>query len=79
MKYVYIWEHDFENFLKQNRDAYDYVHSLNLQERLDTQKSFFGGRTNAVKMYYQVKESEKITILIVALFTPRSTSMADIP
>nr|XP_034322695.1 uncharacterized protein LOC117688648 [Crassostrea gigas] len=52
MKYVYIWEHDFENFLKQNQDASDYVHSLNLQERLDPRKSFFGGRTNAVKMYY---------------------------
>lgn len=63
MKYVYIWEHDFENLLKQNQGASDYVHSLNLQERLDPRKSFFGGRTNAVKMYYQVKEGEKIHYL----------------
>uniref|UniRef100_A0A8W8NZD7 MH2 domain-containing protein n=1 Tax=Magallana gigas TaxID=29159 RepID=A0A8W8NZD7_MAGGI len=29
-----------KNLLKQNQDASDYVHSLNLQERLDPRKSF---------------------------------------
>lgn len=44
--YVCIWEHDWVK--------------LDIQDRLDPRESFFGGRTNAAKLYYQVAEEEKI-------------------
>ena len=37
-----------------------FICTLDLQDRLDPRDSFFGGRTNAVKLHYKAKEDEKI-------------------
>lgn len=60
MKYACIWEHEFNRLLQNNEKARVFVQNLDLQQRLDPRDSFFGGRTNAVKLKHHVQEGEKI-------------------
>jgi hypothetical protein len=55
-KYVGIWEHEFADLVKTNANVSDYVRGLDLQERLEPRHAFFGGRTNASRLHYEVKE-----------------------
>lgn len=57
---IVVWEHQFQNQLDKNPELQQFVSKLDLQERLDPRDSFFGGRTNAVKLHYTAKEDEKI-------------------
>lgn len=55
-RYVCIWEHEFRDQLKTNREMSEYVSKLDITERLNPRDSFFGGRTNAIKLYHEVTE-----------------------
>ncbi|XP_062621649.1 uncharacterized protein LOC134283217 [Saccostrea cucullata] len=57
---VSIWEHDFLKQLKTNKVLKEYVANLDIQDRLNPRESFFGGRTNAIKLHYKAKDDEKI-------------------
>ena len=59
-KVVTIWEHQFHHQTETDEEMKDFVSRLDIQERLDPRSSFFGGRTNAVKMHYKVKDGETI-------------------
>ena len=54
------WEHEFKNEMIQNTDIREFVNQLDVQDRLDPRNSFFGGRTNAMKLHYQVNNGETI-------------------
>lgn len=57
---VIVWEHQFENQLRDNVALKTFISNLDLQDRLDPRHSFFGGRTNAVKLHYKATEEERI-------------------
>ena len=57
---VIIWEHQFRYQLDKNTALQQFVSTLDLQDRLDPRDSFFGGRTNAVKLHYKAMEGETI-------------------
>ncbi|KAK3107691.1 hypothetical protein FSP39_020035 [Pinctada imbricata] len=59
-KLVIIWEHQFKFQLEKNAALQQFVATLDLQDRLDPRDSFFGGRTNAIKLHYQATEDETI-------------------
>lgn len=59
-KLVIVWEHQFKFQLEKNAALQQFVSTLDLQERLDPRKSFFGGRTNAIKLHYKAAEDETI-------------------
>ncbi|XP_046583695.1 uncharacterized protein LOC124290898 [Haliotis rubra] len=59
-KVVAIWEHEFHQQLKDKPDMKVFVSTLDIQDRLEPQDSFFGGRTNASTLHYKVEESEEI-------------------
>ena len=52
-KVVTIWEHEFSNLDLGEMD-------FDIQTRLNLRDSFFGGRTNATKLYYEAGEEEQI-------------------
>lgn len=60
MKYIEIWEHGFNYLLQNDPEVRQYTDSLDIQERLNPRDSFFGGKTNAIKLRYDVKEKERI-------------------
>lgn len=79
MNYVQIWEHEFHSLLKFHDEAAQYVKSLDLQARLDPMDSFFGGRTNATKLYYKGREGEKIHYLDFCSLYPSVNKYAEYP
>ncbi|XP_046582182.1 uncharacterized protein LOC124289622 [Haliotis rubra] len=57
---VTLWEHEFTEKVRSMPELKNFVEKLDLQERLDVRDSFFGGRTNAIKLYYEASEDEEI-------------------
>ena len=60
IKVVTKWDHEFRRQLKNDPELVAFVETLDLEERLEPRDAFFGGRTNAVKMYRKAEEGEKI-------------------
>lgn len=48
-----MWEHDFQKEKKVNSQLQDFLKQHELQDRLEPRDAFFGGRTNAVQLYYE--------------------------
>lgn len=42
--------------MQENKEVSDFVTSLDIHERLNLRDAFFGGRTNAVKLYKKVED-----------------------
>lgn len=59
-KLVIVWEHEFMKQITRSEPLQIYLSRLDIQERLNPRESFFGGRTNAVKLHCKVENSEKI-------------------
>ncbi|CAC5412403.1 unnamed protein product [Mytilus coruscus] len=55
-EYVSVWEHEFMEQLEQDEKIRAYVSSIEVTDRLDPRDSFFGGRTNDIKLYHEITE-----------------------
>lgn len=47
------WEHEFIKEKKENSELEVFLRTHQLQDRLNPRDAFFGGRTNAVKLYHE--------------------------
>lgn len=50
---VEIWEHEFAKLKKEDTDLQKFLKSHQVQDRLNPRNAFFGGRTNAVKLFHE--------------------------
>ena len=59
---VEIWECQWEKLKREREDVCAFVDALNLSTPLNPRDAFFGGRTNALRLYHKVDETrgEKI-------------------
>jgi hypothetical protein len=57
---ISIWEHEFYAALESNPEMKDFCKNLDLQDHLNPRDAFFGGRTNATRLYHEVEGDEKI-------------------
>ena len=55
-----MWECAWKQLKQQNLDILPFLKQLDLTNRLRPRDAFFGGRTNAVQLYYQVQPGEQI-------------------
>ena len=55
-RYVCIWEHEYLQNMTLEEGMKDYITSLDVMDRLNPRDSFFGGRTNAIKLYHEVEK-----------------------
>ncbi|CAC5421904.1 unnamed protein product [Mytilus coruscus] len=55
-EYVSIWECEFHQQLARDDQMKEYVSTLDVTDRLNIRDSFFGGRTNAIKLYQECTE-----------------------
>lgn len=55
-----IWEHEWNDMLKNNEDLKRFLADSNLPTPLNPRDAFFGGRTNATCLYYKPKQGEQI-------------------
>lgn len=49
------WDHTFQDRKKENPELKKFVSDHDLQDRLNPRDAFYGGRTNAVKLFYEGK------------------------
>lgn len=57
---VEVWECDIMKELEQDEDMKRYFEDYDLVDPLEPRHAFFGGRTNAAKLFHECKEGEKI-------------------
>ena len=57
---VEMWGCEWDQYKKENPDCAAFVAGLNITERLNPRDAFFGGRTNAAKLYHAVSNTEQI-------------------
>ena len=57
---IVMWECAWKQLKRQNLNIQPFLDQLTLTERLNPRDAFFGGRTNAVQLYYHVKDDEQI-------------------
>lgn len=48
---IELWEHEFKKM--KTGEAAEFLKTHHLEERLIPREAFFGGRTNAVQLYYE--------------------------
>ena len=54
------WDHDFEVDKKTNPTLIEFLKTFNLSDPLNPRDSFFGGRTNGVRLHCVAEEGEQI-------------------
>ena len=57
---VQIWGCEWRKQKQENPECLTYVNDLSFTERLNPRDAFFGGRTNAAKLYHKIKPTQKI-------------------
>ena len=67
---VEMWECDYDKDLKTNMTMKAFIDTIKIASPLDPRQAFFGGRTNAVKLYHEVEEGEKIKYYDVCSLYP---------
>jgi very-short-patch-repair endonuclease len=71
-KIIEKWECDWENDIKNNIDLLNFIddNRFILQQLINPRNALFGGRTNAVKLYFRCKEGEFIRYVDVTSLYP---------
>ena len=59
-EFIELWEHDFDRECVENEDLKKFLKAYEFCESLDPRACLFGGRTNALILYYLCKPHEKI-------------------
>ncbi|XP_068742053.1 uncharacterized protein [Montipora capricornis] len=57
---VEMWECQWNNLKKSNPQVKQFIQNLETEEPLEPRDAFFGGRTNAFKLYHCCEEDEEI-------------------
>jgi hypothetical protein len=69
-KLVYIWEHDW-NSKRKNEEVIQIIKTFNNNaDELKIRNCLYGGRTNAIKLYYKCKNNEYISYIDVTSLYP---------
>lgn len=76
---VEMWECDFRKALKENEKMRKFVESIDMIEPINPRHSFYGGRTNSIKLYHKVQDNEKIRYVDVCSLYPYICKYAEYP
>ena len=57
---IEMWECEMKRELKRDEEMKKYFGNYKLIDPLEPRDAFFGGRTNAAKLYHECEEEEKI-------------------
>ncbi len=60
---VEMWECDLKKELEEDERMRCYFEGHDLVDPLEPRDAFFGGRTNAAKLFYECKDQEKIRLV----------------
>ncbi|KAL2077904.1 hypothetical protein ACEWY4_025589 [Coilia grayii] len=74
-----MWECQWIHAKKNNAAVIDFMSTYVHPERLNPRQSLFGGRTNVYKLYYKIKEGEKIRYIDFTSLYPACQSKYEYP
>ena len=57
---IEMWECELRKEMERNEDMKKYFQEYELADPLQPRDAFFGGRTNAAKLFHECKEDEEI-------------------
>ena len=60
---VEMWECDLKRELEEDEEIRSYFEEYDLVDPLEPRDAFFGGRTNAAKLYHKCQGQEKIRLV----------------
>ena len=55
-----IWECEWDNLVESNLELKAFLKKQSIREPLNPRDALFGGRTNAAKLYHEIKGDEQI-------------------
>lgn len=58
--YICKWECEFKKEIERNAELRNFIATLDFQDRLNPRDALFGGRTEVCRLFYEVKEGEKM-------------------
>ena len=70
LKVTVMWEHEFLDQWKNDPNLRDFAAAQDLTDRLNPRDAFFGGRTNALKLYEKVEAPPQIRYYDVTSLYP---------
>ena len=76
---AHMWECQFDNMVKRNRELKEFVASMDLVTPLKIRESFFGGRVSPVSLFYEAAEGEQIKYYDVTSLYSYVNVMAEYP
>jgi len=65
-----LWECELKRELEADAEMDQFFHQLRIQDPMDPRDAFFGGRTNATKLWHKCEEGEKIQYIDVCSLYP---------
>jgi len=68
--YISIWECEFDKEIEQNKTIKEYVDSIEIITPLGPRDAFYGGRTEAFKLYHESTNTESIHYYYVTSLYP---------
>ena len=74
-----LWECEFHQQLATNPEIKDFVRNLNLDTPLEPRYGFLGGHTNAVSLYKEVADEEKIHYVDFTFLYPWTNKYCEVP
>lgn len=78
-KLVTIYECQFDDLLKTNKEISDFVSELDIPPRMKIRDAFYGGRTEAFKLHYKCKVDEEIHYTDICSLYPFINKTACLP
>ena len=74
-----LWECEFHQQLATYPEMKDFVRNLNLDTPLEPRHGFFGGHTNAVSLYKEIADEEKIHYVDFTSLYPWTNKNCEVP
>lgn len=78
-KVVEMWECKWNKLKRDNNDIASFVAKLDIVSPLNPRDAFFGGRTNAIKLYEEIDKHEEIHYMDITSLYPFVNKNAEYP
>ena len=74
-----MWACEWNHMIQADPQLKEYIHTDDIVTPLNPRKDFFGGRTNAIKLYHKVENNEQIHYSDMILLYPCANLECDYP
>ena len=76
---VQIWECEFRKKIEDDPRVKAFIDTLQFEEPLEPRDAFYGGRTNAIKLYHRIQGNEQMKYVDVCSLYPWVCKYAEFP